>query len=320
MQKHNIIFFGTSSFAAHILDCLLLTSYAPSTIVTQPDKPQKRSTEPVPPPVKTLALAKNIPPENILQPARVRDEQFLQTLESLQPSLIIVAAYGQILPKRLLDIPPEGCLNVHASLLPKHRGASPIAATLVNDDPTTGVTIMLMDEGMDTGPILTMDELAINPTETRETLEEKLAELGARLLIKTIPLWIEKKITPKPQDNNQATNTKLLTRADGKINWNKTANEIECEMRAYTPWPGTWTTWTERKQQITIHTGKVLTEDIPMNTHTPGEVLLLPEKKLAIACGNGFFLPEIVQLAGKKATPIDEFIRGYINFIGGHLE
>lgn len=254
-KQNKIIFWGTPEFAAIILDALITSKFKPVAVVTAPDKPVGRKQILTPCPVKKLSLEHDIA---ILQPQSLKNNQdIINHLSTMNPDIFILAAYGLILPKETLDIPQQGCLNIHPSLLPKYRGASPIQAAILNRDKTTGVTIIKMDEKVDHGPILAQQELEMTPkvssraTERSEgshtnvshqitypELSGQLAELGGELLIKTLPKWLNNKITPKTQNHSKASFTKKITKQDGKIIWNRSAQYIEAMTRAYYPWPG----------------------------------------------------------------------------------
>jgi methionyl-tRNA formyltransferase len=288
MENPRIIFIGTPEFGAIILEKLIKANFAPVLVVTTPDKPVGRKQVVTPPPVKIMAQKYNI---QIEQPERIKNYE--SRIKELNPDLIIVAAYGQIVPKRILDIPRYGCLNVHPSLLPKYRGASPIQTTILNGDEKTGVTIMLMDKKMDHGQILAQQELEIPITNIQfPNLQNKLANLGAELLIDTIPKYINGEIKPKEQDHSQATFTKIIKKEDGLIDWSKKPEEIERQIRAFNPWPSTFTFIKKDDKQIRV---KVLEAEIKDN-------------KLVI---------KKVQLEGKKPMPYEEYLRTYpklINF------
>lgn len=275
---------GTPEFGAIILDKLIKGSFKPVLVVTAPDKPVGRKQILTPSPVKIIARKNNIPVE---QPEIIKNWKL--KIGNLNPDLGIVAAYGQIIPKDILDIPKYGFLNVHPSLLPKYRGPSPIQYAILKGEKITGVTIMLMDEKMDHGPILAQRGLEIEEKETGETLHNKLANLGASLLMESIPRWTRKMIKPKPQDEKKATYTKILTREDGRINWKKTAKDLERQVRAFCPWPGTYT----------IYNGKIL-------------------KILKAEFSKGCLVIKEMQLEGKKPMSYEEFLRGHPDYVIPH--
>jgi methionyl-tRNA formyltransferase len=247
-QEPKIVFMGTPEFGAIILEGLINGGHKPILVVTASDKPVGRKQILTPPPVKVVGKKYQILVE---QPKKI--ENCKLKIENLKPDLIVVAAYNQILPKNILEIPKYGCLNVHPSLLPKYRGPSPIQDTILNGDKKTGVTIILMDEEADHGPILANSKLQItNSKITYRELLKELANLGANLLIETIPKWIKGKIKPKPQDEKKATYTKILTKEDGKINWRESAENIERKIRAFNVWPGTFTFWKKNGKLLRI--------------------------------------------------------------------
>jgi methionyl-tRNA formyltransferase len=227
---------------------------------------------------------------------------------------IVVAAFGQILPPSILSLPPHGCINVHGSLLPRHRGAAPVSAAILAGDGETGITIMLMDAGMDTGPMLSQAGISIAPDDTTASLTEKLGDLGARLLLDTLPRWMSGGITPQKQDDSQATYTRLLRREDGRIHWTDTAEEIGRHCRAFYPWPAAFTLWGE--QQVRVLRAHPATTRFP--GQAPGTVVQLPAQ-IGVVTGDGLLVLEEVQLAGKRAMPIQDFVRGQRGFVGAVL-
>jgi len=266
--------------------------------------------------VKVVALAHDLP---VLQPPSLRQPDAVAELRALAPDVIVVAAYGQILPAEVLAIPPRGCLNVHASLLPSYRGAAPIAAAILAGEDETGVTIMLMDEGMDTGPILSQAPCSISPQDTRESLGARLAQLGVDLLMDTLPRWLAaedmaNKIEPQPQDHDQATYCCLIAKEDGLIDWSQSAIEICRSCRAYCSWPGIYTHWQGKLLKV------LSAEALPQwsGEEEPGQVMALDEG-LAVATGEGALLLGEVQLAGKKALIAEVFARGQRDFVGSVL-
>src|SRR4051812_47588069 len=233
-----VIFFGTAELACVSLKALASDSqFHLAAVVTQPDKPKGRELQLQPSPVKIVALELGLP---VLQPKRARDEAFLQQIRELTPDLMVVAAYGQILPQILLDVPKFGCLNVHTSILPRHRGAAPIQWAILSGDSETGVTIMKMDAGLDTGPILSVEKTMITSEDNSQILHDRLARMGAELLVRTIPLYVAGKITPQAQAEG-ASYARKISKEDGLIDWNEPAQTIWNKIRAFTPWPGAFT-------------------------------------------------------------------------------
>src|SRR5271154_5749665 len=237
MAELRIIFMGTAELSCASLE-MLAGKFAGAAVVTQPDKPKGRELKLQFSPVKILAEKLKLP---ILQPAKARDEKFISELRGLKPDLIVVVAYGQILPQTILDLPKFGCLNVHTSLLPKYRGASPIQSAILNGETETGVTIMKMDAGLDTGEIISQARTPVLPEDNSQTLHDRLAQLGAELLVETIPDYVAGKTLPKPQPAEGASYAAKIKKEDGKIDWNEPAEKILNRLRAFTPWPGAFT-------------------------------------------------------------------------------
>ncbi len=302
-----IVFMGTPDFAVPTLETLI-KYHEVIGVVTQPDRPAGRNQEIRISPVKRVALGANIP---VFQPEKLRRAEAIETLRQWQPDVYIVAAFGQILPQAVLDIPPYGSINVHASLLPRWRGAAPIHAAIRAGDVETGITIMLMDAGLDTGPMLSQGRILIAPDESGQSLHDKLADLGGRLLISTLPAYLNGAIQPQPQPEEGITYAPQIKKEEGLIDWSAEAISIERLIRAFTPWPGTFTTWAGK--QLKIHQGEVGEGDAP-----PGKVIE-NAGRVAIGTGDGLFYPVQMQLAGKKTMMIDDFVRGYQQFIGATL-
>lgn len=299
-----IVFMGTPDFAVPSLQALI-DHHEVIGVVTQPDRPAGRGGKLRMSPIKELALKHNIP---VFQPKRLRKPEAIEELQQWQPDVQVVAAYGQILPQTVLDIPPHGSVNVHASLLPRWRGAAPIHAAIRAGDTETGVTIMKMDAGLDTGPMLRKHAIAIAPDETGQSLHDKLAVVGATLLLETLPGYLSGELHPQEQDDKEATYAPQIDKDEGEIDWTKDAASIERLVRAFTPWPGTYTYFNET--QLKIHSGTV----IPGRA-VPGEVVRLGAV-IAIGTGDGLYAPGDVQLAGKKRVQVNAFVNGYEEFIG----
>ena len=320
IPRIRVVFMGTPEFAAHILGDLLSSRYDIIAVYTQADKPVGRDRVLTPSPVKNLVTATaQIPLE---QPIRFDGEAFAR-LQKHAPDLIIVAAYGKILPKRVLDLPSFGCVNVHASLLPRWRGASPVQNAILAGDMRTGITLMLMDEHMDTGPVIAREELLIEETDTTPTLLEKLAPVGSALLLRTLPTWIKRESTPIQQEDTHVTMCQLIDREDGHIFWNETAPDLERRYRALTPWPGLFTFWQRSPGtllRIKIIEAEFLSEDSPMATNTyPLGTVYEEEDGIHVRCGQGSVLLRIVQIEGKGQTPVTRFKAGYMDFVGSTL-
>jgi methionyl-tRNA formyltransferase len=311
-----ILFLGTPDFAVPSLAALHEQGAAPGWQVvgvgTQPDRPAGRGKQLTITPVKQYALAQGLP---VLQPARLRkDPAAVAALAALAPDLIVVAAYGLILPPEVLALPTFGCINVHASLLPAYRGASPIAAAILDGRAATGVTIMLMDAGMDTGPSLRQVREPIRPDDTTAALSVRLAQAGAALLLEVLPQWLAGTLvgTPQAELAGEPSICRLIRKEDGRIDWNRPAAEIERMVRAYTPWPSAHTTW--RGEMF-----KVLAATVLAGAAAPGRIVSTPAGPAA-GTGAGLLLLNTVQAAGKRAAPAAAFANGAPGFIGGALE
>jgi len=297
-----LVFMGTPRFAVPSLRALREAGYEISGVITQPDRRKGRGKKVVPPPIKETALALGIP---VYQPDNPNTEDFLHQLAALSPNIIVTVAFGHLLKKQILNLPPLGCLNVHASLLPKYRGAAPIAWAIFNGEEVTGVTIMKMDEGMDTGPILAVRKEAIRPDDTTETLSQRLSEIGAELIVETLREWLAGRITPLPQDPSQATYAPPLTKGDGKIDWTRSALEIERQIRAMIPWPGAFTTI--EGKILKIFKAKVvdMADDLK-----PGQSIITDDA-WRVVTGNGTLELSEIQLEGKKRQEIHTFLKGF---------
>ena len=314
--KLRTVFMGTSDLSETILKTLIENKYNVVAVFTKQDTKIGRGQELTAPLVKQLAEKNNIP---VFQPPRFNAEA-VQQLKELKPDLVIVAAYGRIIPSAALEIPGFGCINVHVSLLPKYRGPSPIQNALLSGEKETGVTIMLMNEGIDTGDILAQEKITIEPDDNTSILMEKLSIIGAKLLLKTIPLWIERKIEAKPQDNIQATLCQLIEREDGKIFWTDSADDIYNKYRALTPWPGIFTYWKNDTAIIRLKLISIGLQKInPIGKHQIGEVFEIGSD-VGVQTEDGIIILKEVQKEGKKISTIKEFINGHLNFIGSILQ
>jgi len=290
MKKQKIIFIGTSQFAVPALKSLFENNYNIIAVITLPDKPVGRKQEVIPTPIKRAAEKYKL---LILQPEKISDLK--SKIINLKSDLIIVSSYGKIIPKSILDIPSFGCLNIHPSLLPKYRGASPIQTAILNGDKKTGITIILMDEKMDHGPIISQIKIDIKPAENYEYLEKRLSQESGAFLIKIMPQYLSNKIKPQKQDENKTSYTKILSREQGEIDLSKSAIEIERKVRAFYPWPGTWLYL--NKKRIKILKAKAIKK----------------AQKASMKTGRGFLLLKIVQPEGKKPMTGEEFFRGYLD-------
>jgi methionyl-tRNA formyltransferase len=305
-----IVFMGTPEFSVPSLAALVRDGYEVAAVVTQPDRPAGRGRRLELSPVKAFAVEHDLP---ILQPPTFKAPEAIATLAELQPEVIVVAAFGQILRPAVLDLPPYGCINVHASLLPRWRGAAPVQAAILAGDQVTGSTIMCMDPGMDTGPILAQAALAIQPTDTGGTLAERLAQQGAALLVETLPRWLAGEIMPQAQDNSLATLCRPLRKEQGAIDWTRPAGEISLAVRAFNPWPAAFTAW--QGQQLKILQAAAL----PGQTGGEPGLVVQTAGAIAVAAGDGSLLLEQVQLAGRAAMSAVEFARGQRSFVGSRL-
>lgn len=315
MTPIRIVFMGTPDFAVPSLTAL--QNYAPDhnwevvAAITQPDRPAGRGKKLIEGPVKKEAENYGLP---VLQPTSFRKQpDALAALAALEPDLLVVAAYGLILPRAVLALPTHGSINVHASLLPAYRGASPITAAILNGDAKTGVSIMLLDEGMDTGHVLAQAEQEIQSGDTTASLSERLSSQGAALLVETLPRWLAGEIEPIPQDQlpGELSHCRLIKKEDGQIDWHQPAAYIERMTRAYAPWPTAYTSW--RGEPFKIWHASVIQGEA-----TPGQVVPVPEGA-AVGTGAGLLLLRTVQPAGKRAIDTRSFLNGAPDFIGTRL-
>lgn len=304
-----IVFMGTPDFAVPGLQKLIETHQVVG-VVTQPDKPAGRGKQLRPSPVKIIAQAANIP---VYQPKSLRSEEAAAPLRQWQPDIIIVAAFGQILRPHVLDLPSHGCLNIHASLLPRWRGASPIQHAILAGDAETGVTLMRMDVGLDTGPMYVKQAIPIHSDETAATLHDRLAALGADMLAAHLDKILHGRLTPTPQNDEESTYAPLIKKEDGRLDWTRSAVELDRHIRAMTPWPGAFTEWDGRL--LKIKAAQVV-NSLPAGK--PGEVVLVGDTAV-IYTGRGGIQPTTLQLAGKRAMSAADFLRGQPEFIGSIL-
>ncbi|HLC44697.1 MAG: methionyl-tRNA formyltransferase [Candidatus Doudnabacteria bacterium RIFCSPHIGHO2_01_FULL_50_11] len=297
------IYFGSSEFALPIFEALLNERIKILAVVTQPDRPTGRDLRLTPTPMKVAARSHKF---DVLQFPSLSESDAVGALKVLDADLAIVASYGQIIPKPVLSSSRLGFVNVHPSLLPKYRGPSPIQTVILNGERTTGVTIMLLDDKMDHGPLLAQSEIAIKADDTYLSLHDRLASEGARLLVATLSLWLSEKIRPQAQDDKSATFTTLLTRETGRINWRASAEQINRHVRAFTPWPGSWSMLDEERYKI-IEAAPAQSKPLPL----PGQLLFLGNR-LYVGCGSMTSLEIIkIQPAGRSVLTAEQFIRGY---------
>lgn len=309
-----VAFMGTPQFSVPTLERLNSSEHEVMAVYTQPDKPSGRGKTATSTPVKRIAEEHSL---SVFQPASLRDEAEVERLATLNLDAIVVVAYRQILPQEILDIPKFGCLNIHPSLLPKYRGAAPVAAAILAGDEETGVSVMLMDSGMDTGPVVSQQKVSIEPHDTTESLEQKLANVGADLLMKTLPEWIEQKMVPERQDNSRVIYTEHISKKDGEMNWLFSAVELERRVRAFYPWPGCFTYWQGKVLKILNAVA------MPGANHVePGVVVALSQDSeipIGIGTGDGVLGIYRIQIEGKKPNTSSDFIRGQREFIGGKV-
>lgn len=300
-----VTFIGTAELACPSLRALATHGdYQVMQVITQPDRPQGRDLKLHPSPVKETALELGL---EIFQPEKVRQAEAQQIIAEKQPDLIVVAAYGQILPQTLLNIPRCGCLNVHASLLPKHRGAAPIQWAILNDDAETGVTIMRVDAGLDTGDILTMEKTAILESDNAQTLHDRLAMMGSHLLLKTIPDYISSRIKPQPQPQDQASYARKITKQDGLIDWNLSAHQLWNRIRAFTPWPGAYS-YIEDPTPTLVKIWEAIRVDAP--SRPAGEIVSVDASGIVVACGHQALKLTTIQREGKRRMSCAQYLAG----------
>jgi methionyl-tRNA formyltransferase len=307
-----IVFMGTPDFAAASLEALLKSDDSVVCIVTQPDRPKGRGQILTPSPVKLLAQREKIP---LLQPLKMKDPEFLQALAGWRPDLIAVAAFGRILPPAILLLPPYGCINVHGSLLPKYRGAGPIQWAIMNGETETGITTMLMDEGMDTGAMLLQESIPITADDTAGSLSPRLAELGGRLLIETIIRLKAGTLVPQPQDSSQATLAPLLKKEDGVIDWALPAMVLANRVRGLSPWPGAYTTGAG-SDRWTIWRALALPSSV---TSPPGVVVAITNEAIHVATGEGVLAVMELQPANSRRMAVSQYLAGHPVVVGLQL-
>ena len=312
----NVVFMGTPHFAVPTLQQLVNSEFTVAGVVCQPDRPQGRGQKIQVGPVKALAIAHRIP---VLQPMKMKDPMFLESLAGWDPEIIVVAAFGRILPFTVLGLPPQGCLNVHGSLLPKYRGAGPIQWAVINGEKETGVTIMKMDEGMDTGAILRQEGVAIGPQETSGELSERLAKIGGTLLLGTLRDWVKGTVRPQPQDDRESTLAPLLKKEDGLLDWTRSAGELVNWIRGLSPWPGAYTFF--QGNRIGVWKGEVVkeTSSVSVQVHQgelqghsrPGSITAVTKQGIFVKTREGTLSILEIQPANKKRMPIAQFLAGH---------
>ena len=301
MTGLRIVFMGTPEFACPTLQRLIDRGENVIAVVTQPDRPKGRGQKPEAPPVKTVAERHGIP---VFQPVKVRAPEAIDHIKELAPDLVVVVAFGQILPQRLLDLPRFGCINIHASLLPRYRGAAPLNWCLINGETETGVTTMQMDAGLDTGDMLLVKRTPIDPDEDARSLHDRMSLLGAEALMETLDLLIAGKLVPVKQNDAETCYAPLLKKETGEIDWHRKPVEIKNLVRGVTPWPGAYT-WLNGLFL------KVLKVRTASGESQPGTVLATGREGIEVACADGSVIIEELQLEGKKRLPAREFLAGY---------
>ena len=314
MTPLRIIFMGTAELSCASLEKLSAdNNISVVAVVTQPDKPKGRDLKLTPSPVKILAEKLNLP---VLQPLKARDEEFLGQLRALKSDLMVVVAYGQILPQSILNLPRFGCLNVHTSLLPKYRGAAPIQWAIADGEPETGVTVMKMDAGLDTGPVLSTRRTPILPTDDSQILHDRLAQLGAELLAETIPDFVAGTILPQPQPAEGSTYAAKIKKEDGQIDWSQPAAQIWNRLRAFTPWPGAFAFLkAEPKPQLL----KIWKAEVVEKNGPPGTVLSADKAGIVIGCGQNALRILELQREGGRRLPAEQFLSGFPLNAGGRF-
>ncbi len=304
MGKLRVVFMGTPEFACPTLQKLIDRGEDVIAVVTQPDKPKGRGQRTAPPPVKELAEKNGI---TVLQPVKVRVPEFIETVKRLNPDVIIVVAFGQILPKALLDIPKYGCINVHASLLPRYRGAAPLNWCIINGESETGVTTMLMDEGLDTGAMLLKKTTPIDPEEDTRSLHDRLSVLGAETLSETLDLMAAGILNPEKQDDSLSCYAPMLKKEHGRIDWNLDAEAIRNMVRGMSPWPGTYTSLDGKLVKIfRVRAGSAPVPD----KAAPGTVLSAGREGIEVACNGDVIIIDELQLEGRKRLAAGDFLAG----------
>ncbi len=299
-----IVFMGTPDFSVGTLEKLVEAGHKIIGVVTQPDKPKGRGKALQPTPVKEAALKHGL---TVYQPRRIREEEFQAVLKDLNPEVIVVVAFGQIIPKTVLELPKYGCINVHASLLPKYRGAAPIQWAVIDGEKTAGVTIMKMDEGLDTGDMYAKAEIPLAEDETGGSLFDKLSLLGAELLAESLPKIASGELAPVPQPEESPNGyARMITKEDGRMDWTRPAEELERRIRGVIPWPGAFSRLNNKT--LKIWKAEIINENSKME---PGQVVQAGKKGLAVQTGDGQILITDLQLEGKKRMQADAFLRGY---------
>ena len=310
----NVVFMGTPDFAVGALEAIIEAGHRVVAVVTQPDKPKGRGKEIQMTPVKECAIAHGIP---VFQPVKVKDAEAVEILRGYEADVFVVAAFGQILSEEILNMPKYGCINIHASLLPKYRGSAPIQWAIINGEKTTGVTIMQMDKGIDTGDMLMKSEIAITPGETGDSLHDKLAEAGAKLIVQALPKIESGDITPVKQNDEESSYAKMLQKSMGRIDWRQGAETLDCLIRGLISWPGASTAY--RGKTLKIWEEEVTTKeelrgkvtDNRLDDAEPGTVVLVEKNAFYVQTGEGVLKILSVQPEGKKRMAVKDYLLGY---------
>ncbi len=303
-MRSPLVFMGTPSFSVPFLDAILKSGRSVACAVTQPDKAKGRGRRLTPAPVKEFALEHGIP---VLQPVKLQDPSFVESIGKIRPQYIVVVAYGKIIPPVILRIPEKGCINVHASLLPEYRGASPIQWAIINGRPYSGVTTMMMDEALDTGDVLLQEKIVIDRSDTAGSLSIKLSDTGVKLLMRTLDGLDRGEIVPQPQDHTKASYAPLLKKEDGLIEWMDSSENICNKIRGFTPWPGTYTWY--KGDRWGIWKAEVIERDT--SSDTPGEIVEIRPDGIVVATGGGVLKVEEIQMEGKRRMGVHEYLRGH---------
>jgi len=303
MSRNRIVFFGSPDFALPSLEALAADGESPIAVVTQPDRPAGRGRRPSKPPVKIWAEARGIP---VLQPERVRRKSFREALAELQPEIGVVVAFGQIIPRSMLELPPLGFINVHASLLPKYRGAAPIQWAVINGEQVSGVTIQRMVAELDAGDVLLQAEIAIGPDETAGELHDRLARLGAELLPQAVAGLRAGTLAAEPQAESAVTLARLLAKEDGRIDWGRDARSVHDHIRGMSPWPGAFSSW--QGKRLSVHRARLVQAE--GSAGEPGAVVGITDEGLHMACGKGSVALCELQLEGRRRLQCREFVAG----------
>jgi methionyl-tRNA formyltransferase len=300
----NILFMGSPEIAVPSLKAILDAGHKVVGVVSQPDKPVGRGLEMTPPAVALFTSERGLP---LFQPEKIRKNlELLETLRGLKSDVIAIVAYGKILPKEILNLPPHGCINVHFSLLPKYRGAAPLQWALINGDEETGVTTFRLNEGVDSGPILLQKKVMIHDEDNAEILGKRLAVIGAELLVETLEGLTDGSLEAIPQNNRLATHAPMLKKEDGHIDWNRKSKAVWGQIRGMTPWPGAYTSW--KGKRLKIHAAELVDHS---KKGMPGEVVEIAEDGLTVSCGQGSLLVKELQLEGGKRLAADVFLKGH---------